>query len=453
MRRILPYAIAMLSGITPPLCPAAPAQEVVPQTGLHYFAFENLDAGRVDLRGTAGSNGVAHAGGIALAPNTRYRHTILQAATLLIGSTEFETPASGRRFALPPIVVGPSSASDSDGDGLPDDGELVMGTNPQNPDSDGDGARDGPEVQLGDDPLDGLPARTGIIATADTPGTSVDVCAVDDMAVVADSAAGVSVFNVFNGMSPLIVAQVDTPGTAQAVACAGRLIAVADGPQGLAIIDMADPPAARIVHQVSVGSASAVAAADGTAYVGVGSTVVAVDLASGAFLGGIDAGAAVHDLGVSGDALFVLTASRLRAYALLPFFPDTLGSAPTSNFGAEGITDKKRLFAGREIAYATSFPGYDTFDIGDPAAIVRVGAAQDVGPNSFKQDAAQRSLPEHDRCDAAGGGRGPRPDGRRSAPTERHGGTAARSRYDRRRVRSCGGTKGTKEKQQWEKQQ
>ena len=43
---------------------------------------------------------------------------------------------------------------DSDGDGLCDDDELIIGTSPFLADSDGDGYPDGLEVALGSDPLD-----------------------------------------------------------------------------------------------------------------------------------------------------------------------------------------------------------------------------------------------------------------------------------------------------------
>lgn len=133
--------------------------------------------------------------------------------------------------------------------------------------------------------------QTGIIATAKTPGTAVDVCALNNVAVVAALEQGVSVFNVFNGMNPILVAQVDTPGRALRVACEGRLVAVADDFAGLAVIDIGDPAAARVSHQVGLGSkATAVAAGAGVAYVGTSvGLVVAVDMATGAVPGPSDA--------------------------------------------------------------------------------------------------------------------------------------------------------------------
>ena len=125
-------------------------------------------------------------------------------------------------------MVGTSEFADADDDGLEDLVEYVVGTDPANPDTDEDGISDGTEVDQGTDPLTGILIAEGIISTSDTPGTAVDICAEDDIAIVADADGGISVFNVFNGMNPTIVAQVPT-SDAKAVACSGFLVAVADG--------------------------------------------------------------------------------------------------------------------------------------------------------------------------------------------------------------------------------
>lgn len=58
---------------------------------------------------------------------------------------------------------GTSSGLDSDGDGLTDDEERRLGTNPFNPDTDGDGISDGDEVRMGLDPLRADTDGDGII--------------------------------------------------------------------------------------------------------------------------------------------------------------------------------------------------------------------------------------------------------------------------------------------------
>lgn len=88
---------------------------------------------------------------ISLTTSASAYGTFIVVATTTTGSSNaFATP--GNRFS----VVNSSSASsvDSDGDGLSDAQEILIGTDPFNPDTDGDGFSDGVEVASGSDPLD-----------------------------------------------------------------------------------------------------------------------------------------------------------------------------------------------------------------------------------------------------------------------------------------------------------
>jgi hypothetical protein len=385
-RGINPWLLAATSFV-PSLClylHPTRAQQV--QTGLHYFAAENLRTGNVEQRGEAGSNGVAF-DNLILAPDTPYRLWVLQAATLQIDAQSLITPSAGQTVQAPDFVLRESTSPDADGDGLHDEGEFVMGTDGSDPDSDDDGIPDGPEVRQGTNPLDGFPARTGIIGSADTPGIAKDVSAFNDVTVVADASGGVSVFNVFNGMDPIIIAQVDTPGRAERVAFSGNLVAAIDDTVGLLIIDVADPPAARIVNQIAFdGRARAVVTGANITYVGLNNgKVLAVDMLGGSTLAEISTGGVVDDLRLAGDILYVLLRDELQLYELSPDFLQLLGRIQTSSFLAELLTGGKRLFAAGGLAYATVEVGYDVVDVSDPARMRLVGLAQNVGQTSFKQ--------------------------------------------------------------------
>ena len=303
-----------------------------------------------------------------LPPNTLVRISLYDPQTNGFTVEEARSEESGRVTKMGSFVLMPATdLPDADGDGLADDAEFVVGTRADHGDSDGDGINDFAEVRQGTDPLNGALVRTGIIATADTPGTAVDVCALNDITVVADSQAGVSVFNAFNGMEPRIVAQVDTPGTAQAVSCGTSLIAVADGAAGLAVVDVSDPPAARILHQVDLGgSARAVTVAGNIAFVGLDNgQLVSVDMASGTILERVAVGGAIQDVTINGDTLYALTVGNLYA---LPLFNGPLQVAGSAGSpGSTGAGGRRlRLFAGGTIAYATHTSGYNTFDLTDP---------------------------------------------------------------------------------------
>ena len=330
-----------------------------------FYAIENLESGFVVQRGQAGSQGI-QPGDLILAPETHYREWLYDARTENLGVVDFTTPTSGRRFRIPQVPMTLPATPDSDGDGLHDDAEFVIGTDALDPDTDGDGVSDGAELEQGLDPLDGIPGRTGIQASVDTPGTAVDVAAFNDMVIVADSSRGVSVFNVFNRMNPVIIAQVDTPGAASRIAFSGNLVAVADGSAGLAIIDIVDPPAAQRVQigtPVLGGSAQAVATQGGICYVGVsGGLLASVDMASGTLIDRVRVSESIVDLFVAGDYLYMLGARTLMVSLASPVEMGVIGSVGSPIFSFSN----KRLFVGGDIAYAVHGKGYNTFDVADP---------------------------------------------------------------------------------------
>lgn len=358
------------------------------QRGVIHFAITNLRNGVVVIRNTTTAQGTAS--NIILGAGEPYRAAYYNPATRNVGAVDFVSGPNGSRVDIPIAIMKRSLAGDSDGDGMPDDGELIVGTNPSNPDSDGDGVQDGAELEQGTDPLDGRQARTGIIATAPTPGEAVDVNALDDLVAVGTSSAGVTIFNVFNGMNPVAIAQVDTPGDARQVAFSGRTIAVADGAAGVAVIDATEPASARIARQVTLtGSVQAVTASAGIAYAGTETgRLAAIDLASGSVLQEVIGLGAVHDVAIEGDVLFVATYNELRAYGLASL--DFLGKTNLS-YSPEGITHRRRLFVGGGTAYVTSYPGYDAINVTPPSTMSVTGAARDIGPNSFKQIVANGS--------------------------------------------------------------
>lgn len=279
---------------------------------------------------------------------------------------------SATQIRLPPLTLVPyGDLLDFDGDGLPDVAELAVGTDPRNSDSDGDGLLDGQEAERGTDPMDGRPIQTGIIASADTLGNAVDIAALNDLAVVADSAAGISIFDISSGQNPVRLAQLDTPGNAVAVAISGSFVLVADGPGGLAIVDVTDARNARTIHQLDIGNVIHIAAAGDLVFAAMKrGWVFVIDLRTGVVLFTKEISEGVDDLAISGDNLYVLTPSSLQIFSSFDAGMERLSSIEVSGTPTDS---ERKLFVGGDHAYVGYFTGYSVVDVRDPGQPVIVG--------------------------------------------------------------------------------
>ncbi len=278
-----------------------------------------------------------------------------------------EAPYALPRFTLYPLDP---AAPDSDGDGLPDAVEFVYGTDPHKADTDGDGIPDGAEIDAGTDPLGGLIVQTGIIATAKTPGSAVDVSAGSDLVVTAEGSSGISIFKAYNGDNPVVIAHVPTPGTAQRVAVSGNFVAVAQPDFGLSIIDVSTPANAAIVGQFPLSGAQAVVLAGETIYVGAAGAIAAINLTTG-LVNPVRLTNTVRDLAVEGDYLYALLDDHVQAFSIANGTLSPAGSAPSPIFFQPNL----RLFVGGTIAYAVHNVGYNTLDLSDPAQPALIKAA------------------------------------------------------------------------------
>ena len=316
-------------------------------------------------------------GSLFLGQNQEFRVGVFDPNTNRIGNYSFTTGRNGSQLSLPRFRMRLPALPDTDGDGLSDDAERIVGTSRVAIDTDGDGISDWTAILEGLDPLSGI--REGLLDSTDTPGRAVDLWALDNYLVVADSEEGVSVFNIFNRMSPVIIAQVDTPGEALAVASWSNQVVVADA-TGMHIIDIEDPPAARIDHSVSAavlggGTCWAVAAAHGMAYLGTSSgQVTAFDLTGRFIRNSFSVPPPVEDLFVMGSNLFVYADEQLRIYDIRPQsnFTFPLVGSVSSPGQRNGRNGRARLFVGLETAYLTHRRGYNTIDIRNPSSPVEI---------------------------------------------------------------------------------
>ena len=320
---------------------------------------------------------------VALRPNRSHSIKVFDRTTFRTGELNFVSADAGEPTRIGPLVLNTDSDMDSDFDTISNKSENIIGTNPNAFDTDSDGTSDGVEIRNGTNPLDGLPVQTGIIGTTNTPGTATDVCAFNDYIAVADGSAGVSVFNIFNGMEPTIIAQINTPGDADAIACGRNRIAVADGTSGIAVIDISDPPAAQIISQVTtgelIGDAESVAIAGDQVFVGTIRGIVAIDL-DGSIYQRVDLGERVHDLSIDGKILYALTDTTLHTLSIDNTGPVQQLGSTASPGGTNTSNGRKRLFVGGGIAYAVNSTHYNTLNVSNPAAPLLVASE---GTNQF----------------------------------------------------------------------
>ncbi len=370
----------------------------------YYVIFEDVteDGEPIDYFGNAKviARGFMNYDGIdqiILAPQTAYRMFAVYAQSLAFGVVRFSTPRAGERFTIPRMAFFDLKDPDTDGDGLSDIRELVVGTNPSNPDTDGDGLSDGAEVIQGLNPLDGLIAATGVIASAPVPGTAIDICAFNNLVVVAGGEPGVAVFNADVADAPVRIAQVDTPGAAQAVAGYGTYIAVADGAAGLTIIDVSDPPAARVLRTVNLGLNIFSVATYGN-YALAGATngrVVVVDMISGSEISRAQnlPNATVQDMGFLGSHLYVFQMGTLSVFRFLDGELEYVRGVAVNGSQGAGIR-RHRLFIGDGYAYMSFTNGYNAYSLANPEqpVLIRRHTTNSFGWKQIQSNGSGRAV-------------------------------------------------------------
>lgn len=324
-------------------------------------SYYRLTIDEVVQRGrTAPSGGLS----VIMAPDARYDLSLYDPVTKEIGTTLGATGANGSNINLNAIAFQSTAGMlDGDLDGLVDQAEAIVGTNPADDDSDNDGLKDGAEVQSGSDPLGGMIAQTGIVATVPQTAPAWHISTSNSLAVMSHRSAGVSVYNINNPLTPSLTQLYDTPGSAEAAVITRNLIVVADGTT-LLILDATNPAAIVQRHSVTKSGASFMSVAtDGVmAYGGSGNgKVYAIDLASGSILGEITLSTPdmVQDLAVWRGRLYAVQVGKLSTINLDTFTVTGTLTIPGS-VGAGGR--HFRLFAGDGTLYSTHTQGFNIVD-------------------------------------------------------------------------------------------
>lgn len=338
----------------------------------HHYLLKHHNSGFVQ-RGRL--NAAGHFEGLVLSPGGFYTIAYLDPVTGNAGAVFFQAAEIGAPVVIPsaPLEPLPTDASDSDGDGLADALENLVGTQPGRRDSDGDGVSDADEVRAGTDPNDGAPQVLGAVAALDTPGTALDLVVLDDIAVVADGLAGIALVDVSAPLSPVLRSRWDTPGRAMGVAGLGTRVAVADDSEGVVLLDIADPLNPVLLGQRRFNrSVRAVAMVPGFVFAGLASgSVVLMDETGGLIQETPLDNIPVQDLLAFPGGVHVLKASRLEAWRLGE--GGLQNAAMVSLTGTTGAGGRRlRLGGAGSILFGTHTSGYHLFDRAAPLSPVLV---------------------------------------------------------------------------------
>ena len=271
-----------------------------------------------------------------------------------------------------------SPGVDTDGDGLSDLAETIVGTNPTKTDTNGDGINDYQEVKLGLDAVGKPTLPSGISASVDLKGASnavVVTSAAGEVgqltAYVATGAAGLAIIDVSQISKPAVLAQLALPGIATGIAVDSTrsIAAVADGAAGLALVDVSAPAAPKLAQLVALpGSATAVALQDGIAYVAAGNGVTAIDIATGEIRATLDLkGGTLTALVFGTSALFTLDSNRtVRAITITGDVLTARGSITLAAAASSLTVAGSTVYIG---AYTNFAGGFSTVDGSKPDAL------------------------------------------------------------------------------------
>ncbi|MGD1937410.1 MAG: Ig-like domain-containing protein [Cyanophyceae cyanobacterium] len=322
-----------------------------------------------------------------IAPNTAFTFQIYDHENQQIGTAVGQTGASGSEVKIRELSFEQvANASDGDNDGLVNPAEPIVGTDPNNPDTDGDGLNDGPELDQGSNPLDGRGFPTGMIAQTGVRGEARAIWTTGgqpstagtanrgSLAYLATGSYGLAIADISRPDRPIITGQLQLPGTAvdvsvdatQAIAAVAS-IGETPGTTGgsLHLVDVSNPDVPRLIQTIFT-PARQVEVAGGVAYVAGGTTLTAIDLASGASLQTLELPGSGQVTGMArdGNLLFAyVTGSDTLAVIDISAPAD---AAVVGEIGVPIASFEVGIFAAGNIVYLSG-SGIHTVNVNNPA--------------------------------------------------------------------------------------
>ncbi|MEM1226444.1 MAG: FG-GAP-like repeat-containing protein [Planctomycetota bacterium] len=248
-----------------------------------YYRFY-LDGEETEVSGITNSMGEFNT---VLPPSTGFRLFVYTPSSNRFRIEIGETSESGSRTSVTTTAEF-FGGVDSDNDGIPDVGEITIGTSDQNRDTDGDGISDAAEIAQGLDPLGGRGFPTGVIASLPLLGEALEITVVGgtndatrQTAFLATGSHGLAIVDASKFNNPIVLGQLDLPGQNTGVAVDPTLSWAAVGSsEGLHFVDVSDPMMPRLELTVD-GRFGQVEWIGGIAYAVQGQNILGFDPRSG----------------------------------------------------------------------------------------------------------------------------------------------------------------------------
>ena len=320
--------------------------------------------------------------------NSPYHMAVFDPATGLVAHDYGKTADSGKGVNLTAtLVFGASLERDSDYDGLPDDIEFTIDSNPRSADTNKDGISDFAAIRQGLSPLGDLGTPTGVVGATTLQGSASGVAVIGSTtdptrltAFVATGSAGLAVVDVSKITAPSVLAELDLAGenTRIAVDADRNVAAIAGGGAGLHLVDVANPSAPVLIRDVALAApVVSVAVRDGIAYAAAGTRLSAVDINTGDVRTVLEPGGTLVDVAIEGDVLYTLnSAGVVRAISIDGDDLTPRGQVTMPQTGS-------RLTVGGGVAYVAAYTGgqagFMTADIKDPDALSVLSGVDSTG--------------------------------------------------------------------------
>ncbi len=285
-------------------------------------AYYRLWSGDDEFRGRVRAEGVF--GLPVVAPNTPFLLEVYEPLRGVYGRAEFISDDNGFRTEVPaPLVVSLRDRSlypDTDGDGLPDLVEHVVGSRSDRPDTDGDGRNDGEELVAGENPLSpAAAAADGVTASLSVGGVAVDVAAAGaETVAVATERGPVMLLATGSPDAPRMLASLTDGRGASRLAGGENLLLVSEAAVGVRLYDLADPARPVLLwSQRELGQIAALGVRRDRVFYVAGANLVVRDADFGAELLRVNVGGAEALLDL-GSRVALAGGTEVRLFELQP---------------------------------------------------------------------------------------------------------------------------------------